>query len=182
MVLIKYDIRDGSVQQIYDSHLGEVKTITFFDNNRRFVSTGTDNHLRLFEWGIPVETKQIKDPSITCVIATLVNKDDDTYYAQCMDSVVKTFDVKSGFRYVRKKVYRGHGLAGYNCQIEFSPDEKFLLSGDSSGYVFIWDRKSHRFESKINAHDSPVISVAWNPYHDCLVATGDANGSIKFIG
>ena len=38
---------------------GAVNTITFCDENRRFVSTSDDKSLRVWEWDIPVDMKYI---------------------------------------------------------------------------------------------------------------------------
>lgn len=48
--LRQWDIRTGEVVQEYDRHLGAVNTITFVDENRRFVSTSDDKSLRVWEW------------------------------------------------------------------------------------------------------------------------------------
>ncbi|MEN2500882.1 MAG: pre-mRNA-processing factor 17, partial [Marteilia pararefringens] len=108
--IICYDVRDQSVQQLYDYHNDEVRTITFFDRNRRFVSTGLDNHLRVFEWSIPVETKQIKDPSISPIICAIAKRDQTALITQCMDSVMRCFDMEQGFRFNRKKRFQGHAI------------------------------------------------------------------------
>lgn len=50
LLLQQWDIRTGEVVQEYDRHLGAVNTITFVDENRRFVSTSDDKSLRVWEW------------------------------------------------------------------------------------------------------------------------------------
>lgn len=57
-------MRSGEVVQQYDRHLGAVNTVTFVDNNRRFVSTSDDKSLRVWEWDIPVDFKYLADPSL----------------------------------------------------------------------------------------------------------------------
>lgn len=47
--IIQWDIRSGEIEQEYDRHLGPVNSITFFDKNRRFVSTSDDKSLRIWE-------------------------------------------------------------------------------------------------------------------------------------
>ncbi|CAH2244805.1 jg5155 [Pararge aegeria aegeria] len=48
--IICWDTRSGEIVQEYDRHLGAVNTITFVDDNRRFVSTSDDKSLRVWEW------------------------------------------------------------------------------------------------------------------------------------
>ena len=49
--------RSNEIVQEYDRHLGAVNTITFVDENRRFVSTSDDKSMRIWEWDIPVDMK-----------------------------------------------------------------------------------------------------------------------------
>ena len=55
-------MRANEIVQEYDRHLGAVNTVTFVDNNRRFVSTSDDKSIRVWEWSIPVEIKYISEP------------------------------------------------------------------------------------------------------------------------
>jgi len=48
--LFQWDTRSGDVVQEYDRHLGAVNSITFVDDNRRFVTTSDDKSLRVWEW------------------------------------------------------------------------------------------------------------------------------------
>ena len=50
-------LRSNEIVQEYDRHLGAVNTITFVDENRRFVSTSDDKSMRVWEWDIPVDMK-----------------------------------------------------------------------------------------------------------------------------
>lgn len=50
LFFIQWDIRSGEIVQEYDRHLGAVNTITFVDENRRFVTTSDDKSLRVWEW------------------------------------------------------------------------------------------------------------------------------------
>ena len=47
---VQWDTESGEVVQEYDRHLGAVNTITFVDENRRFVTTSDDKSLRVWEW------------------------------------------------------------------------------------------------------------------------------------
>ena len=48
--MLQWDTESGEVVQEYDRHLGAVNTITFVDENRRFVTTSDDKSLRVWEW------------------------------------------------------------------------------------------------------------------------------------
>jgi pre-mRNA-processing factor 17 len=36
---------------------------------------------------------------------------------------------KDRFKQNRKKTFKGHNTAGYACQVNFSPDSKYVMSG-----------------------------------------------------
>ena len=44
---------------------------------------------------------------------------------QSMDNKVMIYGVHNNFRLNRKKSFRGHMVAGYACQVDFSPDGRY---------------------------------------------------------
>jgi len=58
----QYDTRAHEIVQTYDQHLGPVNTITFVDENRRFVTTSDDKTIRGWDYDIPVVIKYIAEP------------------------------------------------------------------------------------------------------------------------
>ncbi|CAG8637093.1 10014_t:CDS:2, partial [Acaulospora colombiana] len=60
--IVQFDVNTGEITQEYDQHLGAVNTITFVDDNRRFVTTSDDKTLRAWEFDIPVVIKYIAEP------------------------------------------------------------------------------------------------------------------------
>ncbi|EME29762.1 transducin family protein / WD-40 repeat family protein [Galdieria sulphuraria] len=71
--ILQYDCRSGEMVQSYEQHLGAVNTITFIDENKRFVSSSDDKTLRIWEYGIPVVVKYISDPSMHSMPASVVH-------------------------------------------------------------------------------------------------------------
>jgi WD40 repeat protein len=55
-------MNSGEITQEYDQHLGPVNTITFVDENRRFVTTSDDKTIRAWDFDIPVVIKYIAEP------------------------------------------------------------------------------------------------------------------------
>jgi pre-mRNA-processing factor 17 len=53
--------------------LGAVNTITFVDENRRFVTTSDDKSLRVWEFGIPVVIKYVAEPDMHSMPAVAVH-------------------------------------------------------------------------------------------------------------
>jgi pre-mRNA-processing factor 17 len=62
--IVQFDINTGEVTQEYDQHLGAVNTLTFVDDNRRFISTSDDKTLRAWEFDIPVVIKYVAEPDM----------------------------------------------------------------------------------------------------------------------
>uniref|UniRef100_A0A3B1J2Z2 Cell division cycle 40 homolog (S. cerevisiae) n=1 Tax=Astyanax mexicanus TaxID=7994 RepID=A0A3B1J2Z2_ASTMX len=153
--IVQFDIRSGEVVQEYDRHLGAVNTITFVDENRRFVSTSDDksllNHAPEGKW-------------LAC---------------QSMDNQILIFGAQNRFRLNKKKIFKGHMVAGYACQVDFSPDMSYVVSGDADGKLNIWDWKTTKLYHRIKAHDKVCISALWHPHETSKVITCGWDGQIK---
>lgn len=67
-------------------------------------------------------------------------------------------------------------------QVGFSPDGKFIMSGDAQGKLFFWDwGKPNRIVKTIPAHDKTAcIGCEWHPLETSKVATCGWDGLIKY--
>ena len=176
--ILTWDTHSGEVIQEYDRHLGAVNTITFVDENRRFVTTSDDKSLRVWEWDIPVDWKYISDPSLHSLPAVTLHPNGKWLGCQSMDNQVLVFGTHR-FSMNRKKVFKGHLVAGYACQVGFSPDGTYVISGDSQGNLVMWDWKTCRLFNKLKAHTNVCIGCIWHPLETSKVATCGWDGLIK---
>ncbi len=88
----------------------------------------------------------------------------DKYFAaQSLDNQILVYSTDN-FRQNRKKRFAGHSVAGYACQVGFSPDGKWISSGDGEGNVVFWDWKTGRIKSRLKAHNKVVITHEWLPH------------------
>ncbi|XP_051951618.1 pre-mRNA-processing factor 17-like [Xyrauchen texanus] len=177
--IVQWDIRSGEVVQEYDRHLGAVNTITFVDDSRRFVSTSDDKSLRVWEWDIPVDFKYIAEPSMHSMPAVTLSPNGKWLACQSMDNQILIFGAQNRFRLNKKKVFKGHMVAGYACQVDFSPDMSYVVSGDADGKLNIWDWKTTKLYHRIKAHDKVCISALWHPRETSKVITCGWDGQIK---
>ncbi|XP_045493848.1 pre-mRNA-processing factor 17 [Colias croceus] len=178
--IICWDTRTGEVVQEYDRHLGAVNTITFVDENRRFVTTSDDKSLRVWEWDIPVDMKYIADPSMHSLPAVTVSPNGKWLACQSMDNKVVVFSALNRFKMNRKKTFVGHMVAGYACSVDYSPDMSYLVSGDADGKCYIWDWKTTKLYKKWKAHDGVCITSLWHPHEPSRLLTAGWDGVIKY--
>lgn len=66
-------MNSGEITQEYDQHLGPVNTITFVDENRRFVTTSDDKTIRAWDFDIPVVIKYIAEPHMHSMPAVTIH-------------------------------------------------------------------------------------------------------------
>lgn len=178
--ILQYDTRSGEMVQEYDHHLGPVNTITFCDEDRRFVTTSDDKSLRAWEYGIPVPIKFIAEPYMFSMVRSSPHPSGKYIAFQSSDNQITVYSSTDKFRQNRKKSYRGHNVAGYAPDVAISPDGQLVSSGDSGGYVCFWDWKTCKMWHKIQASDAPVLAVQWHPRETSKVITGDLNGVLKY--
>lgn len=177
--IYQYDLRTKEIVQEYDQHLGAVNTITFVDNNRRFVTTSDDKTLRAWEIDIPVVIKYVAEPSMHSMPAVVLHPKNKWLACQSLDNQIVIHSARDKFRCNRKKVFRGHLVAGYACEPGFSPDGRFISSGDGEGKLWFWDWKTCRVLKKFKAHDKVVIGHVWHPHETSKVFTCSWDGNIK---
>lgn len=178
--ILCWDTRSGEIVQEYDRHLGAVNTITFVDENRRFVTTSDDKSLRVWEWDIPVDMKYIADPTMHSMPSVTLAPNGKWLACQSLDNKIVIFSAINRFKMNRKKTFDGHMVSGYACGLDFSPDMSYLVSGDGDGKVYIWDWKTTKLYKKWQAHEGVCISTLWNPHESSKVITAGWDGLIKY--
>lgn len=176
--IIQYDMNSAEITQEYDQHLGPVNTITFVDENRRFITTSDDKTMRAWDFDIPVVIKYIAEPDMHSMPAVTLHPSKKWLAAQSLDNQICIYSAEN-FRQNRKKRFAGHTIAGYACQVGFSPDGKWISSGDSDGNVVFWDWKTGRIKSRLKAHSKVVIAHEWLPHETSKVITASWDGLIK---
>ena len=180
--IMQFDSRTGATEQVYSRHQSSVNSVTFLDGNGRFASTSDDRSIRVWECGIPVEVKIISDPNIPSVPKIAVHPSGRFFVGQAIDSRIISFQAQNRYCLERKKIFKGHSVAGYACHVDFSPDGRFLLSGDATGKCWIWNWHTKRILSKISPHTGSVCNgVAWNPRTTSDLVTWGWDGLIKLF-
>ncbi|KAL8519041.1 hypothetical protein ACS0TY_010113 [Phlomoides rotata] len=178
--IVQWDINSGQITQEYDQHLGAVNTITFVDNNRRFVTSSDDKSLRVWEYGIPVVIKYISEPHMHSMPSISLHPNSNWLACQSLDNQILIYSTRERFQLNKKKRFAGHIVAGYACQVNFSPDGRFVMSGDGEGRCWFWDWKSCKVFRTLKCHDGVCIGSEWHPLEQSKVATCGWDGLIKY--
>lgn len=178
--IVQWDMNTGEITQEYDQHLGAVNTITFVDDNRRFVTSSDDKSLRVWEYGIPVVIKYISEPHMHSMPSIAVHPNSNWFAAQSLDNQILIYSSRERFRLNKKKRFAGHIVAGYACQVSFSPDGRFVMSGDGEGRCWFWDWKTCKVFRTLGCHEGVCIGCEWHPLEQSKVATCGWDGLIKY--
>lgn len=65
-------------------------------------------------------------------------------------------------------------------QVNFSPDGKYVLSGDSEGRCFFWEwSHPHKIIRTIKAHEGVCIGAVWHPLESSKVITCGWDGLVR---
>jgi len=178
--ITQWDTRSGKIVQEYDQHLGSVNTVTFIDEGRRFVTSSDDKSIRVWEWGIPVVIKYISEPHMHSMPSIAVHPSGKWFVGQSLDNTIIVYSTRDRFRTNNKKIFKGHNTAGYACQVDFSPDGYYVISGDCDGRVWIWDWKTCRVLKTLKGHEGVAIGAQWHPIEPSRMASCGWDGNIKY--
>ncbi len=77
-----------------------------------------------------VQIKYIADPAMHSVPAVSLSPNQQWMVGTSLDNQIVTYSTKDRFRQNRKKVFKGHTVAGYACQPNFSSDGRYVMSGE----------------------------------------------------
>lgn len=178
--VVCWDCRSGENVQEYDRHLGAINTITFIDDNRKFVTTSDDKTIRVWEWDIPVDVKYIADPSLHSIPAVTSALNNRRLLCQSMDNKIHIFNCNNDrYKLDNKKTFGGHMVAGYACQPDFSCDMSYVVSGDANGKIFFWSWSSGKIIKSIKAHQNACICVNWHPHEKHKLISAGWDNQIK---
>lgn len=178
--IYEWDIRTGEICQEYNYHLQPCNTVLFIDGGKKFVSTSDDKKVLVWEFGIPVPIKYIQEPDMHSMPFLAHHPKEEVFVGQSMNNTIAVYAGGDRVKCIRKRVFRGHNNSGYACQVGFSPNGKYLQSGDGLGSLYIWEWRTTKIFRKFQAHEGgPCMGAIWHPLHPSRVATCGWDGLIK---
>ncbi|XP_074102598.1 WD40 domain-containing protein denticleless isoform X2 [Cotesia typhae] len=97
-------------------------------------------------------------------------------YVNCRDNVIYSYNLSS-YNQNPMAEYYGHRNESYYVKSCLSPDGKYLLSGSTDEFAYIWKTsKPGGPIFKLCGHTEEVTSVAWKPYGEPVIATACDDG------
>jgi pre-mRNA-processing factor 17 len=179
--IVAYDATSGEITQEYTHHLAPVNAILFVeDHGTKMISSSDDKKVLVWEWDIGVPIKYISDPTMHAMPCLAMHPSQGYFCGQSLDNSIAVFQAGGRFAMQRKKKFTGHVVSGYACEIAFSPDGQFLVSGDGNGNLWFWDWKRHKILQKFKAHNAgPAAGCVWHPLDPSVVFTCGWDGFIK---
>ena len=106
-LVVQWDIREKKVVQQYDEHLGPVNSITFLDNNKRFLSSSDDKKILIWEYGIPVVVKHLAEPEMHSMPFTTMHPNGKFFLGQSQDNQILVHAAHGRYKVNTKKRFRG---------------------------------------------------------------------------
>ena len=178
-----WDVRisGGKPMQTYEFHQSSVNTCEFCDFGEKFVSTGDDRKLLVWDWCVPSPVKIISDIWVPSMPTAAVHPSSLRFAAVGLNSRVYTFQVNKTTGLVRKSMDfcpPDFSVAGYACEPGYSQDGQVLALGDGKGKIHITKSRmkpdatvndtSHAIQvfPKAHAPGTPVTCVQWHPCFD----------------
>eukprot|EP00835_Amoeboradix_gromovi_P003859 NODE_272_length_12196_cov_0.228404.p3 type:complete len:407 gc:universal NODE_272_length_12196_cov_0.228404:8814-7594(-) len=177
--IYQVDIRANEIIHEYDDHRGQINSINFLDNGARFVSTADDKTLRVFEFDLPLAVGYKSEPGLNAISNTVIHPDGEWILCQSFANAILCFGSAGKYRISKKRRFTGHDIAGYGCNLNISPDGKFVMSGDSHGKLYFWSWKTQKILLSYKNHKDVVMDCQFDPQQPSRVLTASWDNSIK---
>ncbi|ORC89630.1 uncharacterized protein TM35_000111640 [Trypanosoma theileri] len=181
--VVLYDVRVSQqrYQREYTGHMGTIFNLTLLSGGKKLLTTAEDKTLRTWDFRVPVQIKQIADVSMHAITHVVRHPTEDMLVAQSLNNQALVFADSGGgqVRLLRNRVFSGHTISGTRCQLAFSPDGRYLSSGDIHGKLFIWSWATAELVRSFAAHTQMLASHRWHPVEPSRVVTSAWDGTIK---
>ncbi|CCF58541.1 hypothetical protein KAFR_0E03900 [Kazachstania africana CBS 2517] len=180
-----YDTRESSkhgLVQTYDHHLGSILSLRFFPDGSKFISSSEDKTVRIWENQINIPIKQISDTTQYSMPFIGIHPEHKYFCTQSLDNTIYSYSLRPKYKKHPNKVFKGQKSAGYSIGLSFSPDGRYLLSGDSRSKIVLWDWNTNKSLKDINIPGKkPITQVAWHPQETSKVLCSGPVGAIYML-
>jgi WD40 repeat protein len=165
-------------------HTGRINDIAFSPNGQRLVSGSSDSTVRL--WNISPD-QGLNQPFYGSKVgarSVVFSSKDNLLASGGSDGQILQWDLSQPEKPVQKTLDNKAGV----LSLSFSPDAKVLASGSDDQKIRLWDVSNGELISELTGHSGPVWSVVFSPVCElasnksdsCKLASGSADGTIRF--
>jgi pre-mRNA-processing factor 17 len=196
-----WDLREASKSdngnkpsQTYDFHQSSVSSVNFCEHGQKFISTGEDRKLLVWDWGVPSPVKIISEIWLPSMPTTAIHPNTMSFVAVGQDNKIFQFRVHSQTGVIRKSgecLPDGFKVAGFSCEPAYSACGKHIACGDGTGSIhFIKPRaafsnaslgttSTHRI---VGAHtmNTSVSCVQFHPCFDGVLISVGWDGKMRW--
>ncbi|KAK2646682.1 hypothetical protein Ddye_021877 [Dipteronia dyeriana] len=146
--------------------MGHLEGITFLDSRRDgryFISNGKDQTTKLWD---------IRKMSSNTSSTPRLRKSDFDYRWMSYPTHARTLKHP---RDQSLATYSGHSVLRTLIRCYFSPEhstgQKYIYTGSSDSYVYIYDLVSGAQVGRLDFHDAPVRDCSWHPYNPMIISS-----------
>lgn len=149
----------------------EPKGITCADyaQNGNLMLIGTEGAVKIVDFMSKKIKKQLSPCSNGKVVDVKFNANDSQIGCLCSDGNVSIFDAETGTRLLTQKVTNG----GPTTEISFSPDGKYLVTGDADRIPKVWDLSNMQILSKLIGHQGSIRCLDFAPNSKFIISGGN---------
>jgi hypothetical protein len=167
-----WDMETCKLKKTLEGHSGTVFALAFSRDGKTLASGSSDRTIRL--WRLPtgkdVSTITVHSGAVRSVAFAPHNK---FIASGGADGAGVTLDLGNGNRHDYK-----HGT-NWVYRLEFTPDEKMLVTGCGDGSVHVWDVDSGTERHRLTGHTQRITGLTMAPGSQEL-ASSSMDGTIRF--
>ena len=151
--------------------IAEPKGITCADyaQNGNLMLIGTEGAVKVVDFMSKKIKKQLSPCGSAKVVDVKFNANDSQIGCLCSDGNLSIFDVETGTRVVTQKVTNG----GPTTEISFSPDGKYLVTGDVDRIPKVWDLSNMQVLSKLIGHQGSIRCIDFAANSKFIISGGN---------
>ncbi|DAZ95381.1 TPA: hypothetical protein N0F65_001039 [Lagenidium giganteum] len=168
-----WDVRSKRAVKTYENTF-QATAVSFSGDNSQLICGGLDGDIKL--WDIRKDAVSVVLQGHTDIVTSISLSPDGNYLlSNAMDNTVRRWDVRPYVTGSRcKTVYEGakHGFERTLIRCGWSHDMRYVTSGSSDRFVYVWDAESGNLRYHLPGHTGSVNAAAFHPIEPILGSCG----------
>jgi len=173
------------IVRVFKERFGQIQSLEFIKNGKELLTcsditkrNSLDRAILVWDWESScVLSNQVYQEgyTITCVKEHPSSK---FFLAQSNAGYIAIFSTKKPYKLNKRKRFEGHKVSGYHLGFDMTNDGKYVISGSSTGEVFIYNWNTGNITKRWNAHSKICSDISCHP-NSSLIATSSWDKTIK---